>query len=152
MIVAARPAFPPACVVDASILVKLVLVEQNSDIAEALFTSVPGLPVGTRAAPAFALLECGNVFWRHVRRRELVEADARHGLRYITRLGLQLWPDEVLADRALELALQYDATVYDAAYLALADLLDVPLVSADERLLRKAGGPNDRLILLARLR
>jgi predicted nucleic acid-binding protein len=34
----------------------------------------------------------------------------------------------------------------------LADLLDQPLVSADERLIRKAGGPNNRLILLASLR
>ncbi len=44
-----------------------------------------------------------------------------------------------LAKRAVELALRKGVTIYDASYVALADLLDTVLYTADERLLRKVG-------------
>ena len=46
-------------------------------------------------------------------------------------------PFHELADRAWELA--RNLTIYDAAYVALAELLDAPLVTLDQRLARAPG-------------
>ena len=42
-----------------------------------------------------------------------------------------------LIEPALELALAYDLTVYDASYAALAQQLQLPLITADMRLQHK---------------
>ena len=63
-------------------------------------------------------------------------------------LPLQVWPVTELTERALAVAVALDVTVYDAAYLALADRLSIPLITADAALVQKAGGPSDRLRLL----
>jgi len=47
-------------------------------------------------------------------------------------LPLTRFPHHVLADRVWEL--RANATAYDAAYLALAEILEVPLVTSDARL------------------
>jgi hypothetical protein len=54
-------------------------------------------------------------------------------------LPLVVWPARELVERALQLALSLDVSMYDAAYLALADALDIPLVTADQALARKVG-------------
>ena len=143
---------PHICVVDASTLVKVFLEEEDSDLASGLLHPTPVLSKLVRAAPQFLELECGNVFWKRVRRGLLSEAEARTALTNLRTLGIEFWSDTTLSDLALDHALLLGVSVYDAAYLALSDLLGVPLVSADERLLRRAGGPNQRLILLSSLR
>ncbi len=40
---------------------------------------------------------------------------------------------------AVEISLMHGVTIYDASYVALAKLLDAPLYTADEKLLRKMG-------------
>lgn len=142
----------PICVVDASTLVKVFLAEEDSDLASGLLQPAQGSSRLIRAAPQFLELECGNVFLKRVRRGLLPEAEARAALASLSTLGIEYWPDTALSDLALDRALHRGVSVYDAAYLALSDLLGVPLVSADERLVRRAGGPNQRLILLSSLR
>jgi predicted nucleic acid-binding protein len=142
----------PTCVVDASALAKVFLEEEDSDLASALMRPPPGLVRLIRAAPDFLELECGNVFWKRVQRGQLTKAEASTALADLKALGIELWPDTVLSSLALERALVHQVSVYDAAYLALSDLLGVPLVTADERLVIRAGGPNDHLILLSSLR
>jgi predicted nucleic acid-binding protein len=45
-----------------------------------------------------------------------------------------------LVAEALVIALAYDVTAYDACYVALAQQIDAPLVTADESLVRKLAG------------
>jgi predicted nucleic acid-binding protein len=45
-----------------------------------------------------------------------------------------LWPWDVVAERAW--ALRHNLTSYDAAYVALAEILEAPLVTLDRRLER----------------
>jgi predicted nucleic acid-binding protein len=142
----------PACVVDASVVVKVLVPEDDSDLARALIGGTSDNGSDVRAVPSLLYLECANALWKLVRRGLLPAEDARPGVRDVLALPLQVWRAEHLAEAALELALTHDITAYDAAYLALSDLLTLPLVSADERFIRKAGGPNDRLVFLSSLR
>lgn len=91
------------------------------------------------AAPELAMFEVANVLRRHqlAGRLQPVEATLAHqGLQL---LPLQLWPYLPLADRAWKL--RETLTAYDASYVALAELLDAPLVTLDVRL-AGASGPS----------
>ncbi len=114
-------------VVDASVVLKWVVEEEGSTAAAALRAS----PL---AAPELLLEECANVLWVKQRRGELTSDEARERLRLLFEAPVQLVPSVGLLNRALELAIQLDQTVYDCIYLALALHLDGQLVTADRRL------------------
>lgn len=69
------------------------------------------------------------------RRADLARADLRS-------LPIDRVPHAPLLDRCW--ALRTNLTVYDAAYVALAELLDVPLLTADARL---AATPGPRCVI-----
>jgi predicted nucleic acid-binding protein len=58
-------------------------------------------------------------------------------LRDLMDLRIVRWGHALLLDRVWEL--RHNLTAYDAVYVALAELLDAPLVTCDGRLARSAG-------------
>ncbi|WP_219415729.1 type II toxin-antitoxin system VapC family toxin [Pseudonocardia nigra] len=85
-------------------------------------------------APRLMPYEAGN----SLRRRELAgklsasAADRAHAA--LSSLQVELWPSSRTASRAWEL--RGAVTYYDASYVALAEMLDAPLVTLDRRLAR----------------
>ncbi len=71
-----------------------------------------------------------------MRRLGLAEEDARVYLEQLGRLALRSTPTAELAAHALEIALAHGLTAYDAAYVALSHRSGLPLIIADERLVR----------------
>jgi predicted nucleic acid-binding protein len=120
-------------VVDASVALKWVSPEDDSDAAATLLTL--GVPL---AAPAFIFVEIANVLWVQARAGKLDAAGAAACLADLRRLPLNLWSDEELLPSALELAFELDHAIYDCAYLAVALHLGQPFVTADGRFRRKA--------------
>lgn len=55
-------------------------------------------------------------------------------------------PNEHFMSHALHIAEQYRISVYDASYVALAFEWEVPLITADERLVRLVGAPTVQLL------
>ena len=88
-------------------------------------------------APTLLPYECSNV----IRRAELsgaISADqAAQAHADLLDLAVDLWPYDVLATRAWEL--RANLSSYDAAYVALAEILGVRLVTLDQRILRAPG-------------
>ncbi len=88
-------------------------------------------------APTLLPYECGNV----IRRAELggaISADqAAQAHADLLDLVVDLWPYDALATRMWEL--RANLSSYDAAYVALAEMLDVPLVTLDARIARAPG-------------
>ena len=83
-------------------------------------------------APTLLPFECANVVRRQessgavsVDQAALAHADLRD-------LPVELWPYELLAARVWEL--RHNLSCYDAAYVALAELLDASLVTLDRRI------------------
>jgi predicted nucleic acid-binding protein len=124
------------CVVDASVGIKLFLVEPLSDAAHALLAHLTDDPPARLYVPELFFVECANILWKYVRRFGYPAADALQDIGDLVRLPLQRVSMAVLAEAALTVAVEYGSTAYDSAYVALAQRLDLPLVTADEALVR----------------
>ena len=89
------------------------------------------------AAPSQMKFECANI----VRRRELAglvsSEEAAQAHAELRAFHVDDWPYELLADRAWQL--RANLTIYDATDVALAELLDAPLVTLDRRIGRAPG-------------
>ena len=84
------------------------------------------------AAPDLMPTETVSVFRRLERTSRLSTAEAALAHTDLLALPVDLWPYSVLGRRAWEL--RGSVTTYDATYVALAELLDVSLVTLDQRL------------------
>ena len=135
-----------AFVIDASVLVKPFTRHDEADRAKSLALLERHAVRRCRIAlPEFGRFEVMNAvrFSRHAD-----EGQTTAALRALDRFGLDF---VVLAPRALEraVALSWDrgVSVYDAAYVALAETLDAPLITADTKLsTRLQGHPLLRLL------
>jgi predicted nucleic acid-binding protein len=135
------PQAPPTgafdCVVDASVGIKLFLVEPLSERADALFEHLTDTPPARFYVPDLFFIECTNILWKYVRHFNYPAETAQQDVIDLTQLPLQSVSAATLASDALALAVEYGCTVYDAAYVALAQRLSLPLVTADEALVRR---------------
>ncbi len=122
--------------VDANILVKLVLFEEYSDLASTLWQAWEEQEV-ERIAPPFMPFEAVSAIRSNLTRKLISaqEADiAFHNLQsHLQAVRLQSPPD--LLERAWETAKGLrQGQVFDAYYVALAQLLDCELWTVDEKL------------------
>jgi predicted nucleic acid-binding protein len=124
------------CVVDASVGIKLFLVEPLSDRADALFAHLITPPPARFYVPDLFFIECTNILWKYTRRYGYAPEAALQDVADLTRLPLQAVSTADLAETALALAVAHEISAYDAAYMALAQRLSLPLVTADETLVR----------------
>ena len=89
------------------------------------------------AAPHLLDLEVTSAWRRLVAAGELDERRARQALADLQGLRVDRVPHGTLLDRCWEL--RGNVTIYDAAYLALAELLEVTFVTADGKLGKAPG-------------
>jgi predicted nucleic acid-binding protein len=126
--------------VDASAGIKVVVSEEHSEKALRLFSYLAEDPPIRIFVPDLFFPECANILWKHVRRLGLAPDSARQKVADLAALAVIAVPARDLAEDALELALRLDITAYDASYVALSERLGLPLVTADDALVRKLTG------------
>ena len=119
-----------AAVVDASVAVKWVVQEAHSDKAALL------LACDTLHAPDHWQAEAVNVLWAKSYHGDLSPEDAEERMILLLRAPVAGAPIAGLMARAFAISTMRQVTIYDSLYLALAERLEVPMVTADERLLR----------------
>lgn len=138
-----------ACVVDASVGVKrLRLKEAHWRQARALVDSA-GANTGMRFVPDLFDLECTHAVVKLHRRAELSRGESLEAVRLLHRLPLARVPSRPLLREAARLAVGSGISACDAVYVTLAVALDVPLVTADERLARSMEGLPVEVVRLA---
>jgi predicted nucleic acid-binding protein len=89
------------------------------------------------SAPELIDLEVTSVLRRLCAATQLDPARADQALTDLDALRLERIPHRPLLRRCWEL--RHNVTVYDAVYIALAEILDVTLVTADQRLANAPG-------------
>jgi predicted nucleic acid-binding protein len=137
--------------VDASVGVKLVLVEALSNEAHALFAHLARDPAARFFTPELFDIECANILWKQVRRFGCPLADAQLHLAHLGALAIQRIPVPTLAADALSLGATLGISAYDGCYVALAQRLGAPLVTADSRLVAATAGIPSVVFDLGRL-
>ena len=123
-------------VVDASVAIKLFIKEPLSDQAESLFSILEAAPAALYVPDLF-FIECTNILWKHIKRFGYPEGKAHEDLAALKALSLHRFATTDLMEDALGIAVAHDITAYDGCYVALGKQLKIPVVSADEKLVRK---------------
>lgn len=133
------PAYHSGYVVDASVLVKWFLHHQEEDRIRAL--ALRDLHISGRSAiiiPQLALLEILNAIRFSPKAKE---EDGALALEALQDLHLETKPPEFdLLRKANAIAWAYKITIYDALYVALAEQVGYPLITADEVMVKKLKG------------
>ena len=123
-------------VVDASLTVKWLVEEEDSDKAHVVLQSWDTQDV-TRVAPNLMPFEVANALHRRVLRGELSVGDSARLIAQLLGSRLELHQTAGLHARALELTSELQqGAVYDAHYLALAEGFGCELWTADQRFYR----------------
>jgi len=121
-----------------------VLVVDSSAVLEALAARDPAAGLVERLAedgdlhgPHLIDTETLHALRRMVRREQLSAERAHDARTDFAELTLVRYPHEPLNDRVWEL--RENLTAYDATFVALAEALDVPLITCDARLAAAPG-------------
>ena len=135
-------------VIDTSALLKYVLPEEDSSVAEKLVASHHAGMVNL-IAPEYILVESANVLWKHLQRHNVRPEEAVTSFRALRDLGIRLVSNGDLLEDALILAADNGITVYDALFCALAVRENLPLITSDNALVRHLTGTDVQVALLS---
>lgn len=125
-------------VVDASLVVKWLVIEDDSHIAAALAQSWRSEGIKL-LAPYLMVMEVANALHQRVVRGELSVADAALLLEDLLASGIELQDGLHVSGRTFDLSSRLlQGAIYDSHYLALAEPLGCDLWTADERFFRAA--------------
>ena len=118
-------------IVDASVVLGAFFPDEDQAQAQALIREhVMGRV--ELIAPTLLLYEVTNAVVQAQRRGRISDEQAGNVLTSFEGLGISLRP--VSWQQMLPLALRFDRSAYDAAYLALAETSEQPLITGDRRL------------------
>lgn len=120
-------------VIHANVLIKLYVPEVLSQKADSLFRDAENRRIDL-IAPDLIYPEAGNILWKKQRLKELSRPDVEEITEAMLSLPLVVEPVKLLLPLAVDIAIGYNITVYDAAYVALATVYKTTLVTADKKL------------------
>jgi len=118
-------------VVDASAVIEVLVGGRNAGAIQERMTS------GVMCAPYVIDIEVAQVLRRFFGRGELSAERGLVAVGQFAELGIHRYPHVPLLPRMW--ALRDNVTAYDAAYLTLAEILEAPLVTTDDRLATAPG-------------
>ncbi len=121
-------------VLDSSVIIKWFSEEENTGTALELRKSyIEGN--ANIACPDLIAYEIANALrYNH----NLSEADVKNSLNSLMSMGISIIvPTKIVIESAIEIAYQYDITIYDAYFVALAKEIQFKHITADEKLYNK---------------
>jgi predicted nucleic acid-binding protein len=120
-------------VVDASALLEVLLrTSAAKPVEDRLFAARQ-----TLHAPHLLDVEVAQVVRRYAAHGDIDDAPGRAALADLADFPVRRYPHDFLLPRIWDL--RHNLTAYDAAYVALAEALDTPLLTRDRRLAATAG-------------
>jgi predicted nucleic acid-binding protein len=129
-------------VLDASVTINWAMRDEAHPVADLAFSE---LQAGAAVVPAIWWYEVRNILVVNERRRRITPADSN---RFLADLDvLEIGIDDGLDDAAvMDLSRRLGRTIYDAAYLALALRMRLPLATLDKNLASAAASEGISLL------
>lgn len=122
-------------IVDASVGVKWFFQEEGREAALKILDFIKGKKLWL-TVPEIFYLEIANACWKRVCRRLIPSSEANAILEQLVKVPSDHFSDGRIVRAALENALTFEISIYDALYVTLAETYAAPLVTADENLLK----------------
>jgi len=89
--------------------------------------------------PDLFWLEIGSFLWKAAKRGVLTSASAQRALEAMLTRDFPTVPSRAFLPEAFKIACDYDRTIYDCTYVAMAASTSRHLITADERLVNGLG-------------
>jgi predicted nucleic acid-binding protein len=126
--------------IDACVAIKWVLPEDDSSLALALYARIQ-TEGSTMIAPPHMPVEVLNAIWKKAGRGEITPSEADRALSNFLEFPISLASPTGLYETALRYARQFNRpTVYDTHYVALAEIAQCEMWTADQRLINSLDG------------
>jgi len=130
---------PSNIILDSSVIAKWFFPsEQDSEIALKIKDMFLLHEISV-SVPILIYYEINNLLRTAIKRLRINEALARKAYQGFLELELVTYSSKELMVTALEKAVALDISSYDASYVALSEHLKIPLITADQKLVDKAG-------------
>lgn len=120
-------------VIDASVVIKFYVPEILSDKSEEIISR---LAVGNinLLAPDLLYPETGNILWKKQRLGELTHAEVEDIIEALTHVPIRIEESKPIIPLAIAVAINSGITVYDAMYVAVANIYNTRMITADKKL------------------
>ena len=122
-----------AFVIDASVLIQGYIQDTQTLYTLALLRGLSNPATVALHTPEFCLLECTNILWKQVCFHGAAITSVKRALVRLEQTPLVVHPAKTLLSRALSIGLEHEVAVYDAIYIALAQMVSLPLITVDTR-------------------
>jgi predicted nucleic acid-binding protein len=122
-------------VLDTSVCIKYFIADSLSPKVIELFTHL-AYPETEIFVPDLFYIECTNVFLKYVRANMYTSAEVQADLATLKNLQLQVVSTANLMDDAVNIALNYNISAYDASYVALSKHKNATLLTLDKKLVK----------------
>ena len=120
-------------VVDSNVIAKLILPEADSAQAQRVLAEVSAQ--GRRLiAVDLAFPEVASAIWKRLRQKAITPVEADGFLDALLQAPIEIVAAAGLIKAAFRIAVRYDRAIYDALFVALAERLALPGLTADEPL------------------
>ena len=123
-------------ILDSSVIAKWFFPEESGQLALKIkddFTA----NVTSISAPLLLYWEINNLLKTATKRSRITAKSAVSVYEAFLKLNFIVYSSEELMAKTLKIAIQFDISSYDASYVALAEYLQKPFFTADQKLLSK---------------
>lgn len=123
-------------ILDSSVIAKWFFPESGSEKALEIKEKFTANTISI-AIPVLLYYEINNILRTAVKTFRIETNEATEVYNAFLTLNFIAYSSEALMEKTLDLAIKFDISSYDASYIALAEYLHVPFVTADDKLLIK---------------
>jgi predicted nucleic acid-binding protein len=126
---------PLQCIIDTNVLLKHFIPDPLSTQVDLLLAHLIN-PQTSIYIPDLFYIENANVLWKYVRARQLNVEQVQAHLKTLKAFPFKVTSTAELLETALTISIDYGISAYDACYVALADRVDAPLLTLDQKLVK----------------
>lgn len=122
-----------ACIIDTNVLLKHFIPDPLSTQVDLLLAHLTN-PQTSIHVPDLFYIENANVLWKYVRAGQLNAEQIQANLRTLKAFPFKVTPTADLLEPAVQISLDLGISAYDACYVALANHINAPLLTLDQKL------------------
>lgn len=136
------------CVIDANVGIKRFIDDPLTDQVRSLLDTLNN-PETAIFIPDLFYIELANIFWKYVRAGLYTTPQVQTDLALLKTFPLRVVSTAELMAEAITIAVHYQISAYDAAYVSLSQRVQAPLLTLDQKLIETLSTSSFNLLSFA---